>query len=101
MSDILDMSHELATYLHEAGAIDAITMRKMDLLCLPPKRSFSASEILRIRQKTRMSQPVFAMFLNVGRSTIAQWEKGHRKPSGPSLRLLDVIDRRGVEALIA
>lgn len=101
MSDIVDMSHALAVDLHAVGVIDAITMRKMDILCLPPKRAFSPAEILRIRQKTRMSQPVFAMLLNVGSSTIAQWEAGHRKPSGPSVRLLDVVDRKGVEALVA
>lgn len=48
-----------------------------------------------------MSQPVFAMVLNVGSSTIAQWETGHRKPGGPSLRLLEVIDRKGVEGVVA
>ena len=99
MSDILDTAHELAGDLHRAGVIDAITMRRMDLLCLPPKPSISAADVARIRRKTRMSQPVFAILMNVGSSTVAQWEAGQRKPSGPSARLLDVIDRKGVEAV--
>ena len=101
MSDILKTAHEMAKDLHEAGALDKITMREIDLLCLPPGRSFSPADIRRIRRKSRMSQPVFAAVLNVGRNTVAQWEQGHKKPSGASVRLLDMIDRKGVEAIVA
>jgi putative transcriptional regulator len=99
VSEILKAAHELASDLHGVGAMDAITMRMMDELCLPPKRDFSATDIKRLRSQTHMSQPVFAMLLGVGANTIAQWEQGHKKPSGPSARLLDVIDRKGVEAI--
>ena len=100
MSDILDTAHDLAKDLHEVGAMDTITMRMMDELCLPAKRTFTAAEVRRIREKSRMSQPVFALLLNVGSSTVAQWEQGYKKPSGPSARLLDVIDRKGVDAIV-
>lgn len=101
MSDILKMAHDLAKGLHEVGAMDKITMREMDLLCLAPGRSFSPADIRRIRSRTRMSQPVFAAVLNVGRNTVAQWEQGNKKPSGASIRLLEMIDRKGVEAIVA
>jgi len=100
MSEILKMAHEMAHDLHEVGAMDTITLRKMDMLCLPPRRTFSAEDVRRIRAATRMSQPVFATLLNVGRTTVAQWEQGHRKPGGPAARLLDIIDRKGVETII-
>ena len=99
MSEILKTAHELSKDLHAVGAMDAITMRMMDELCLPPKRTFSATEIKRLRNQTHMSQPVFAILLGVGANTVAQWEQGHKKPSGASARLLDVIDRKGVEAI--
>lgn len=99
MSDILKAAHELALDLHDVGGMDAITMRMMDELCLPPKRDFTAADIKRVRSQTHMSQPVFALLLGVGANTVAQWEQGHKKPSGPSARLLDVIDRKGVEAI--
>ncbi len=35
-----------------------------------------------------MSLSVFAALLNVGPSTVEHWERGLKKPSGPSLRLL-------------
>lgn len=99
MSDILDMAHDMATDLHEAGAMNDITMRFMDELCLPAARTFTAKDVKAIRKKTRTSQAVFAVILNVGSSTVAQWEQGNRSPSGPSARLLDVIDRKGIEAI--
>ena len=99
MSEILKAAHELSQDLHVVGAMDAITMRMMDELCLPPKRSFSAADIKRVRTSTHMSQPVFAILLGVGANTVAQWEQGHKKPSDASARLLDVIDRKGVEAI--
>lgn len=99
MSEILNMAHDLAKDLHAVGAMDAITMRMMDDLCLPQKRTFTAADVRRIRSRTRMSQPIFAIMLGVGANTVAQWEQGHKKPGGPSARLLDVIDRKGIEAI--
>jgi putative transcriptional regulator len=75
-------------------------MREIEMLCLPPRRKFTAGDIQRIRRNTKLSQPVFAAVLNVGKSTVVQWETGARTPSGPSARLLDVIDRKGVEAIV-
>jgi len=100
MSDILDMAHDMAKDLHEVGAMDDITMRVMDRICVPEKPSFNAIKIKEIRAKTHMSQPAFAQFLNVGATTVAQWEQGKKSPSGSSARLLDVIDRKGIEAII-
>lgn len=100
MSDILEIAHYMAKDLHGVGAMDDITLRRIEELCLPEARAFAAEEIKAIRKKTRMSQAVFAALLNVGSNTVAQWEQGNRSPSGPSLRLLNVIDRKGVEAII-
>ena len=99
MSDILDMAHDMAKDLHAVGAMDAITMRMMDELCLPKKSSFTAADVQRIRRGTRMSQPIFAVMVGVEASTVAQWEQGLKKPSGASARLLDVIDRKGIAAI--
>ena len=81
--------------------MDAVTLKEIELLCLPSRRAFSAKDVKRIRKNAKLSQPVFAAVLNVGKSTVAQWESGAKHPSGPSVRLLDVIDRKGIEALVA
>ena len=99
MSRILDEGLEMARAMHEVGAMKKITMREIEKLCLPPRPTLTAEDIRRIRDKTQMSQPMFADLLNVGSSTVAQWEQGKKKPSGASARLLDLIDRKGVEVL--
>ena len=47
-----------------------------------------------------MSQAVFAAVLNTSLSTVQKWEVGDKKPSGPSLKLLNLIERKGLEAII-
>lgn len=90
--DVLATAHGLASALHRVGAMDGITMREMDRLCLPPRPSYGGAEVRRIRAAARMSQPVFARLLGVEKSAVAQWERGAKRPSGPVLRLLEVLD---------
>ncbi|MGD0232505.1 MAG: DNA-binding transcriptional regulator [Syntrophorhabdales bacterium] len=99
MSEILDIAHEMAQDLFKAGAMDEITMREIDALCLPPKRPIRPEDIRRIRTANHVSQAVFAAMLGTGKTTVQQWERGNKKPSGPALRLLDLIDRKGLAAL--
>lgn len=86
--------------MHRAGVLSKHTLREFDALCLPPVRALSARQIRAIRSRARMSQAVFAAVLNTSVSTVQKWEIGEKRPSGPSLKLLDVIDRKGVEVLV-
>lgn len=90
--EVLATAHGLAAALHRAGAFDAVDMRDMDRLCLPPRPDYGGPDVKRIRAATRMSQPVFARLLGVDKSSVAQWERGAKRPSGPALRLLEVLD---------
>lgn len=92
-ADILATAHALAGALHREGALDSMTMREMDALCLPPPRAYGKADVQRIRRQARMSQPVFARLLGVGKSAVVQWESGARKPSGAALRVLELLDR--------
>ena len=99
MSEILDAAYEMAQGLHKAGVMDKTTMRQIEALCIPKTKEYSPEQIKGIREKTNTSRTVFAALLNVGSSTVEHWERGLKKPSGPSLRLLDVVERKGLEAL--
>jgi putative transcriptional regulator len=74
-------------------------MREFDALCLPPCREFTSDDVHRIRVNTQASQGVFAAYLNVGKTTVAAWEQGTKKPSGPASKLLELVERKGLEAL--
>lgn len=99
MKPILESVHDAATDLREAGVIDARTMREFDAMCLPPLKKFKASQIKKLRVRINVSQGVFAAHLNVSPSTVKKWETGDKIPSGPSLKLLNIVDKKGLEAL--
>jgi putative transcriptional regulator len=99
MSRILKNVHASASRVHEAGLLDGLTMREFDALCLPPLRDYTAADIRRVRAKTKASQAVFAAVLHVGPTTVAAWEQGTKKPSGPAVKLLDLVERKGLGVL--
>lgn len=43
---------------------------------------------------------MFAAVLNTSLSTVQKWEVGDKKPSGPSLKMLNLIERKGLQAVI-
>ncbi|MEI8356390.1 MAG: transcriptional regulator, partial [Deltaproteobacteria bacterium] len=47
-----------------------------------------------------MSQSVFAHCLNVTVGYISQLERGAKRPTGAALMLLNVIHRKGIEAIL-
>ncbi len=91
--------HEIANGLHDAGVIDKKTMRRFDESCLTPVRDFTAEEIRALREREEVSQTVFAHYLNVSKDSVSQWEHGAKHPAGPCLKLLSLIERKGLESI--
>jgi putative transcriptional regulator len=75
-------------------------MREYDALCLAPVPAYSSRRIRALRARHKLSQAVLASVLNTSLSTVRQWEIGEKHPSGPSLKLLSLLDWKGLEALI-
>jgi putative transcriptional regulator len=91
--------HETAADLYETGLIDKQTMRRFDESCLTPIHQFSAKEIRALREREEVSQSVFAHYLNVTKDSVSKWERGDKKPAGPSLKLLSLVQRKGLESI--
>jgi putative transcriptional regulator len=91
--------HETGLGLYDAGIIDKQTMREFDETCLTPVRRFTAKEIRRLRERERVSQTVLAHYLNVSKDSVSQWERGEKHPAGPSLKLLSLIERKGLASI--
>ncbi|MCP4698852.1 MAG: helix-turn-helix domain-containing protein [Gammaproteobacteria bacterium] len=79
--------------------MDEKTMREFDALCLPVVNEYSPEQIKQLRLKNNASQTVFAAYLNASPSTIQKWENGQTSPKGPSLKLLNLIEKKGIDML--
>jgi DNA-binding transcriptional regulator YiaG len=79
--------------------LEALTGAPPSGVDAPLVRALSARQIRAIRARARMSQAVFAAVLNTSTSTVQKWEIGAKRPSGPSLKLLNVINTKGVDVL--
>jgi len=91
---------ETARGLYDLGVVDAETLREFDASRLRPLKPFRPADIKRLRLKAKASQAVFAAYLNTSVSTIQKWEIGDKKPGGPALKLLNIVERKGLKALM-
>lgn len=89
--------HEAAEDLYSVGAIDKQSMRKFDESCLTPVLPLGADAIRSLRLRERASQSVFARYLSVTTSLVSQWERGKKKPHGASLKLLQLVAKKGFD----
>ena len=99
-SEAFESIHETVSDLFDAGVVGKQTMRKFDKNCLTPIHEFTADEIKALRKREMVSQPIFANCLNLSKDLISQWERGLKKPSGSSLKLLSIIEKKGLGAIL-
>ena len=98
-TDVLASVHEAAAGLAKAGFIDKATMRAFDAGCLTTVEPLTPADIKSIREHENVSQAVFSAYLNVTTSLVSKWERGEKKPQGASLKLLNIVKRKGLDAV--
>jgi putative transcriptional regulator len=98
-SDAFESIHASASALHRVGAIDKATMKDFDALAFAELPAIKPAQIKQLREKHRVSQPVFARYLNTSESTVEKWETGAKKPSGMALKLLKIVEKHGLDVL--
>jgi putative transcriptional regulator len=91
--------HETVRGLHRIGLADKRTMRRFNASCLTTVEELTPREIQALREREDVSQAVFAGYLNVRPGLVSQWERGEKKPSGPSLKLLSIVKAKGLDAI--
>ena len=96
-SKIAASVHETARDFYSGGLMSKKTMREFDELCLTPVKPLSPRKIAAIREREQASQAVFARHLGVSVNLISQWERGEKKPQGASLKLLALVDKKGLD----
>jgi len=98
-SDAFEAIHSAVAGMERAGTIDKATMRDFDETCLSVTPPIAPAAIKQLRESNKVSQPVFARYLNTSESTIEKWETGAKKPSGVALKLLAIVQKHGLQIL--
>jgi|SRR5580658_7537493 putative transcriptional regulator len=98
-SDAMAAIHEVANDLYSVGGMDRKTMRKFDVLCLTQIQEMTPEKIRALRAREKASQAVFAAYLNVTPSLVSKWERGEKNPQGTSLKLLSLVEKKGLETI--
>ena len=98
-SAILEAVRETASGLHKAGVMDQVTLREFDPQSVLPVAPLKPAQIKRIRETSRVSQAVFARMLNTSVSTVQKWEIGQKRPTGTALKLLHLVQKRGLDVV--
>ena len=84
----------------EAGVIDKRTLRTFDANGLTPVAKMSPRQVSALRAREGVSQAVFARHLNVAVKLVGEWERGQKRPSGPSLKLLALVKAKGLDVIL-
>ena len=82
------------------GLISKGRIGEFDALCQLDAQEMTPENIKALREQAHVSQAVYAAVRNNSVSTVQKWEVGDKKPSGPSLKLLNLVERKGLEAII-
>jgi putative transcriptional regulator len=97
-SDVFEAIHSSATMLPKVGAIDKTTMADFNARHLVPSE-IAPAEIKQLREANKVSQRVFARYLNTSESTVEKWESGAKRPNPPFRKLLSVVQKHGLQIL--
>jgi putative transcriptional regulator len=93
---------ELAEAKRVSGTLSAADYRKITLRDLhqPETPDISGEEIRALRERAHVSQAVFGKYLRISTGYVQKLERGAKRPDGPVLVLLDLIRRKGLEAIL-
>ncbi|MFP3801403.1 helix-turn-helix domain-containing protein [Paraburkholderia sp. SIMBA_027] len=92
--------HQAASDLHKVGVITDARMAKYNALCLKPVPSYDSAGVLALRKRRKLSQAVLAGAINTSIATVRCWEAGLRKPNGTASKLLHLLEKKGLEAVV-
>lgn len=99
-SRVLSEVLETAQGLQAAGVISKRRMAEFEALAHLQVLELGPEQIRQLREQAHVSQAVFVAILNTSVSTVQKWEVGDKRPSGPSLKLLNLVQRKGIEAVL-
>ncbi|MEM6161367.1 helix-turn-helix domain-containing protein [Erwinia sp. P6884] len=96
---------QMAQELNELGAMPDETLQRINARVrvrewrerIGEVQVMNGEQIKAMRNRYGMSQSALAYTLSMSVESVSKWERDQIRPSGPALRLLNIIDARGPE----
>lgn len=90
---------ETVRSMHKHGLMTATKLREYEVICeVVP--TYTAEDVKNLRSRLNVSQAALAKVMNASPSAVRAWESGQKRPGGTACKLLSVLDRKGLEALV-
>ena len=99
-NNVKNMVLETIEGLYRTGTVTELTLREVNALALAEVKPYAPRAIARLRGKLKLSQAALARFINTSVYSVQKWEQGVKKPSGPALKLLHIIDEKGLSGVL-
>ncbi len=97
---VKNMVLETIEGLYKTGTVTELTLKEVKALGLSEVKPYAPHSIARLRRRLKLSQAALARFINTSVYTVQKWEQGAKKPSGPALKLLHIIDEKGLSGVL-
>jgi len=100
-----DAINETAAGMHRAGIMDTptfqkITARHLGAVPLPLSEPITGADIRRLREEAHLSQAALGRYIGLTTGYVSQLERGAKQAKGPALVVLNLLRRKGIEALL-
>ena len=99
-NSVKNMVLETIEGLYRTGTVTELTLKEVKILGLSEVKPYAPKSIARLRRKLKLSQAALARFINTSVRTVQKWEQGAKRPSGPALKLLHIIDEKGLSGVL-
>ncbi|MFA4993878.1 MAG: hypothetical protein WC521_01040 [Bdellovibrionales bacterium] len=99
-SGVAEAVHEGVRGMRRLGLVDKKTMREFDVRCLTAVDPLSSNDIQALRKREGVSQAVLARCLNLTTGQVSQLECGAKHARGATLKLLCLIEEKGLEVVL-
>ncbi|NMP29312.1 helix-turn-helix domain-containing protein [Rahnella sp. SAP-1] len=105
MSERLKRIQGMAQRYNKLGVVDDETVfaidAAVDARSIPKVRPMTGSQIREVRARYKMSQSALALTTGMSVESVSKWERDESKPNQAALRIINVIEDKGLEVFLA
>lgn len=77
-----------------------VRVKRLNKFEFLPRPDYDASDIKKIRAKSQLTQESLADLMGTSIDTVRKWEQNISQPTGPALRLLQMLDAQGIPKIL-